>query len=166
MKRFVPILMFLTIAGTEVLAAGVRMERLEDFDCETHALHVNVQASTIPGCEIDEDEMTRTLETLLENFGFRTATQKKANLEFAVSIKEQPAAGSRPCGVLYRSMVRQIPRIKMLRVSPSSDSTEYRLWTVEHLITTTREGLTQTVAEEARKDIVSFVREYESRKSQ
>ena len=85
----------------------------------------------------------------------------ESQLEFAVSVKGFPASIEYPCGVQMMSMVRQIPEIKMLRLSPASTSTRYRIWTVENIVTAKQNDIQSLLQEQARKDVVDFSRTFQ-----
>jgi hypothetical protein len=59
------------------------------------------------------------------------------------------------------SMVRQIPKIKILRLPPGSTSAGYRLWTTENVLTATQGEVQVLLQEQARKDVVEFSRAFE-----
>ena len=150
--------LFLSVTGAE--AAGVKLERLEDFDARVHKMAVNIQVEVEGGCFVDPDSLQETFEGLLDVFGFQTASVGESQLEFAVSVAGFRASAELSCGIKILSMVRQIPEIKMLRASPGSTSARYRLWTVENIITATNSEVRSMLQEQARKDVVDFSRSF------
>ena len=145
-------------------AAGVKMKQLKDFDPAIHTVSVNTQVEMSGGCYIDKSNISEAFEFLLTRFGFQTAPVDESQLEFAVSVKGFELSGPHACGVMVLSMVRQIPKIRMLRISPGSTSKEYRLWTVETAFTATGHNLPSLLQEQARKDVVEFSRKFKSSK--
>ena len=137
------------------------MQRLEDFDVHVHKMSVNIHVEVEGGCFVDPINLEETFAGLLGVFGFQTAPIGESQLEFAVSIKGFKLSAERPCGLRVLSMVRQIPEIKMLRLSPGSSSTRYRLWTAENVVTSSSGEIQSLLQEQARKDVVDFSRTFE-----
>lgn len=153
---FLSLLFFLSASATG--AGYISLERLEDFDPQEHTIFVNVEVETTGECQVDPVYLVETFAGLLEVFGFQTANVDESHLEFAVSVKGLRAVAEQTCGLKQLSMARQIPRIKMLRISPGSNSTRYRLWSVENIVTAPGINLQSSLTEQARRDVVAFVR--------
>lgn len=158
MKRntFLSLVFFLSASAAE--AAGVSLEQLEDFNPQRHTIFVNVEVEATGICQVDPVSLTETFTGLLEVLGFQTADVDESQLEFAVSVKGLRAVAGQACGLKQLSMARQIPAIKMLRLSPGSTSTRYRLWSVENIVSASEIDLQSLLMEQARKDIVAFAR--------
>ena len=162
MKQITSFLLLLVLSVANVHAAGIKLERLEDFDTETHKIAVNTQIEVEGSCFIDPINIGEAYKVLLGYFGFSVADPDSSHLEFAVSIEGFGISASQPCGVKVLSMVRQIPEIKMLRLSPGSSSTRYRLWSVENVITATQLEIQPMLEAQARKDTVEFARYFQN----
>jgi len=147
------LLFFLSASLAE--AAGVSLERLEDFNPQIHKIFVNVEVEVKGDCLVDPANLTETFTGLLGVFGLHTGAVDESQLEFAVSVKGLHGGS---CGLRQLSMVRQIPDIKMLRLAPGSTSTRYRLWTVENIVSGTKADIQAQLQEQARKDVVAFTR--------
>jgi len=161
MKQTLFYLLFFILSVTIAEAADVNMQRLEDFDISVHKMSVSIQVEVEGGCFIDPTNLEETYAGLLSVFGFQTAPVGESQLEFAVSIKGFKLSADQPCGLRVLSMVRQIPEIKMLRLSPGSSSTRYRLWTAENVVTASASAIHSLLQEQARKDVVDFSRTFE-----
>ena len=160
MKQITLLLLVLILSVPNAEGAGVKLELLEDFDAGIHKIGVNIQAEVKGGCVVNPTNVKEAFEVLLTRFGFQIAPLDESDLEFAVSIKGFSASESQPCGVMILSMIRQIPKIKMLRLSPGSTSTRYRLWTIENTFTATQDEIQSLLQDQARKDVVDFSRTY------
>lgn len=150
-------LTFVFLAGTAG-AAGVRLERLEDFNSRQHKIFVNIEVDIKGNCLVDPGDLEETFTGLLGVFKLQTAPAREADLEFAVSVKGIPSSGIAPCGLKVLSMARQIPNIAMLSIPPGSTSTRFRLWTAENILTATQADVRSSLHEQARKDVVAFTR--------
>ena len=162
MKQITSFLLLLVLSVANAYAAEVRLAHLRDFDTEIHKIAVNTQVEVTGNCFIDPAKIGQAYKVLLGHFGFSVAEPNESQLEFAVSIKGFGMSASQPCGVKVLSMVRQIPEIKMLRLPPGSNSTRYRLWTMENVITTSQREIQAMLENEARKDITAFARYFKS----
>lgn len=161
MKRITLFLLFFILSVSLAEAANVKLQQLQDFDTNTHKMGVNIQVEVEGGCMIDAADLEETFAGLLAVFGFQTAPLGESQLEFAVSVKGFNLSAEQPCGLKVLSMVRQIPEIKMLRLSPGSTSTRYRLWTTENVVTASAREIHSLLQEQARKDVVGFCRAFE-----
>ena len=162
MKQIPFYLLFVILSATAAEAADVNMQRLEDFNVSVHRMSVNIQVEVEGGCFVDPVSLKDTFAGLLGVFGFQTGPVDESQLEFAVSIKGFSLSADQPCGLRVLSMVRQIPEIKMLRLSPGSSSTRYRLWTAENVVTASASEIQSLLQEQARKDLVDFSRTFQS----
>lgn len=158
MKHSTIMALVLLLSVSTAEAAGVSLERLEDFNPQIHKITVNVEVEVENGCLVDPANLTETFSGLLGVFGFQTATMDESELELAVSVKGLRASAEKPCGIRQLSMARQIPAIRMLRLSPGSSSTRYRLWTTENIVTASANNIQSLLQEQARKDVVAFTR--------
>lgn len=158
MKQIGFSLLALVLSANMAEAAGVSLERLEDFNPQLHKIAVNVEVAVENGCLVDPENLTETFAGLLGVFGFQTGTMDESELELAVSVKGLRASAEKPCGIRQLSMARQIPEIRMLRLSPGSTSTRYRLWTTENIVTASADDIQSLLQEQARKDVVAFTR--------
>lgn len=150
-------LLLLTASGV-TWAAGVRLEHLQDFDRQAHSIGVNVQVEVKGACRVDAADLEKTFRGLLGVFGFSTAALEESSLEFAVSVKGRYESGAQPCGIKQLSMVRQVPKIRMLRLPPGSTSTRYRLWSSETVITAGPDDIQAKLRQQATEDVFAFVR--------
>jgi hypothetical protein len=155
MKRFRFSLLLFFLSASMAEAAGVSLERLEDFNPQTQKLFVNVEVEVNRDCLVDPAILTETFTGLLAVFGFQTGTVDESRLEFAVSVKGLQGGS---CGLRQMSMVRQIPDIKMLRIPPGSTSTRYRLWMADNFVSGTKTDIQTQLQEQARRDVVAFTR--------
>jgi hypothetical protein len=57
---------------------------------------------------------------------------------------------------MLTSKVRQIPKIRILRLPPESPGTEYRLWAIEHVLTGTRGEMQAALEDQAGEDVKAF----------
>lgn len=153
---FLALQLFLAVSMAE--AADVSIERLEDFNPQDHKIAINIEVEVEGACRVHPLDLEETFTGLLGVFGFKTAPMNDSQLEFAVSIKGFPSSAKQPCGLRVLSMARQIPAIRMLRLSPGSTSTRYRLWTTENIVTSTQDEIQSLLQEQARKDVVAFTR--------
>ncbi len=148
----IPALLFLYagLAG----AADVRLAALGEFDAQQHRIGVNVHEDVPGNCRLGSDYVTSVFGGLLSVMGFQQAEVADSHLEFAVSLQGIPMQES--CGVRLLSMVRQVPEMKILRISPGSTSRQYRLWTSENLLTGSRDEVRRKLEEQATQDIIAF----------
>ena len=137
-------------------AADVRLESLKAFDSSTHKISVSIQSEVKGGCLPGTGGLESVYRHMLESRGFMIAAFEESDLEFAVSVKGFSTSGAQSCGLSLLSMARQVPLRKILRLSPGSNSTRYRLWTAETLVTGTKSDIPALVLEQARKDVISF----------
>lgn len=157
-KQNIFLSLVLLLSASVAAAGDVSLEQLEDFNRQEHTIFVNVEVETIDNCEVDPVSLAETFTGLLQVFGFQTASVDESQLEFAVSVTGLRAVAGQPCGIKQLSMARQIPRIKMLRLPPGSNSTRYRLWSVENIVSASEFDLQSSLADQARKDVVAFSR--------
>ncbi len=158
MKQSTFLILVFFLSANMAEAAGVSLERLEDFNPKLDRIFVNVEVEVAIGCLVDPVNLEETFKGLLGVFGLQTASVDESQLEFAVSVKGLKASAEQACGIRQLSMARQIPGIKMLRLSPGSSSTRYRLWTVENIVTASGNDIQSSLKEQARKDVVTFTR--------
>lgn len=158
MKQMTLNLLSLFLAATVAEAADVKLQSLRDFDSGAHRMAVNVQVEVKEGCVVDPKDLEKTFAGLLDVFGLRIAPVNDSELEFAVLVKGFYQPDSQTCGIKMLSMVRQIPRIKMLRISPGSSSERYRLWTSDNILMADRDDIQPLLRAQARKDVTAFVR--------
>jgi hypothetical protein len=138
--------------------AAVKLERLEDFDPGIHRITVSIQAEVTARCPVDTAALDKEVEGLLGVFGFQAGSYEDSQLEFAVAVKGLKASKSPSCGLMFTSMVRQIPLKKILRLSPGSNSERYRLWAVEHVITVTPHEIQRLLQNQSMEDVKEFSR--------
>lgn len=137
-------------------ADGVRLESLAGFDAGRHAIGLNV-LEEVPGeCRFGTDYIASVYAGLLTTMGMQVVEAYAGQLEFAVSMRGIAVSGPGSCGVRLLSMVRQVPEIKVLRLSPGSTSARYRLWSAETLVTGSREELRRQLQHQAMQDVLAF----------
>jgi hypothetical protein len=68
MKQLRLLLIVLILPGSAAKGAGVRPDRLEDFDTKIHKIAVNVEIDAIDGCHIDHANITEAeIQSLLQD---------------------------------------------------------------------------------------------------
>jgi hypothetical protein len=135
MKTKIGILALLVFSAPGVYAADVRLNQLKDFDRSVHSISVRLHTEVGGGCLPNAENLEDSFKTELAIRRFRIAPYKESDIEFAVVAKGFTTSGPQHCGVMLTSKVRQIPKIRILRLPPESPGTEYRLWAIEHVLT-------------------------------
>ena len=147
-------LLLLAVPDTD--AAEVKLESLDAFDINVHKISVNIRIKDWSGCLPRKDGLKAAYVYSLEKHGFRVAPIEESHLEFAVSIVSLNISGPENCGLRVLSMARQIPLIKILRLSPGSTSTLFRLWTEDTLLTGKKSEMDSRVQVQAAQDAKAF----------
>lgn len=154
--KFPALALFAWMLVPAAWCSDVRLERLEQFEVGQHRIAVNLHMDLGGRCSQDTGTVTGTFEQLLDEAGFRVGELESSDLEFAVSIIGFATAGPDRCGIKVLSMVRQIPERRILRLSPASTSTRYRLWQTENVFNEPRQRLSSLIEEQARHDVTEF----------
>ena len=137
-------------------ASGVILENLADFDPSQHFIGVNLHARASGGCQPDTASLEMSIESFLAANEFKVGPLGESHLEFAVSVAGFVISDKSICGIRLLSMVRQIPNIKILRLPPDSDSTNFRLWQTENVITGFKADLQSLLEVQALRDVTQF----------
>ena len=156
MKTMVSILALLVLSASGVFAADVKLNLLKDFDPSVHSISVRLHSEVGGGCLPNAERLEDTFKTELAIRRFRITPYKDSDIEFAVVTKGFTTSGPQQCGVMLTSKVRQIPKIRILRLPPESTGSEYRLWAVEHVLTGTRSEMQAVLTDQAREDVNVF----------
>lgn len=158
MKKLAVSLVFLLTHSANVESVDVRLESLEAFDLEVHKISVTVQDKSKGGCLPSSKTLKTAYETLLAKHGFKLAPLKESHLEFAVLVEGFTISGPHHCGLRVKSMARQVPLKKILRMPPTSESTRYQLWVVENLLTGVKSEMQAMAQAQATQDVFDFYR--------
>lgn len=157
MRKISTALLFLLLWSPGARASDVKLESLADFDPGSHFFSISIEEEAPAACRSSRGSLERVCRSLFEMFGIQVAPFKESHLEFAVSVKGFTVGEGR-CGLKITSMARQVPQIAILRISPGSDSTRYRLWSRDQIVNVPSANMQAELEQRLTHDLIDFSR--------